>query len=164
MRQGKRANSQRRRSNLGATFMLTTRLATVVLLGAAASALASAPSRAQGYGEQAPLQFKYANQGLTNEVYRLQLGAAAAAAAASSSSGGLGGNGQQSSNLNNAIQVYNNQTYNVTMSGSNDVLNVSGDTINAQQSSSGTKQTNTNTKDSNIPANIKSLGAGFLNK
>jgi hypothetical protein len=145
--------------------MFVTRLATVVLLGSATAAILSAPARAQGYGEQAPLQFKYANQGLTNEVYRLQLGAAAAAAAASSSSsGGLGGNGQQSNNLNNAIQVYNNQTYNVTMSGSNDVLNVSGDTINAQQSSSGTKQTNTNTKDSNIPASIKNLGAGFLNK
>jgi len=109
-------------------------------------------AQAQGWGEQAPLQFRYSNQGITNELYRNQLGLAAAAAATSSSSlssGGSGSNGtnQLSSQLNNAVQVTESNTYNVTISGSGNYLNVTGATVNAQQSSTGTSQTSTN-KDS----------------
>jgi hypothetical protein len=103
---------------------------------------------AQGWGEQVPLQFRYSNQGISNEVYRNQLGTTAAAAASSSSSGGLsgggGGFGQSSNQLNNAIQLSGNNTYNVTVTGSNNYLNVSGSSVNAQQTSTGTTQSSSN--------------------
>jgi hypothetical protein len=104
---------------------------------------------AQGWGEQAPLQFRYLSQGVTNEVYRNQLGTSAAAAAASSSSlsGGSGGGiGQASNQLNNAIQLDSHDTYNVTITGDGNYLNVTGSTVNAQQTSTGTTQTTTNSK------------------
>jgi hypothetical protein len=113
---------------------------------------------AQGWGEQAPVQFKYSNQAMTSEVYRMQLGAsAAAAAAAASASGGFGGGLQSSSNLNNAVQINNNATYNVTVSGDSNYLNF-GDTINAQQSSTGTQQSSSNT------STTQSGGTKILNK
>jgi Flp pilus assembly protein TadG len=104
------------------------------------------PALAQGWGEQAPLQFKYINQGVTNEVYRNQLGTTAAAASSSSSlgSGSGSGLGQASSQLNNAVQLNENNTYNVTITGDGNYLNVTGSTVNAQQTSTGTKQTTTN--------------------
>ena len=104
-------------------------------------------SLAQGWGEQAPLQFKYINQGLASEVARNQLGQSAAAAAASSSSlgsGSGGGLGQANNQLNNAIQLDSHNTYNVTITGDNNYLNLSGSTVNAQQTSTGTSQTGTN--------------------
>jgi hypothetical protein len=114
------------------------------LIGSSGAALA------QGWGEQAPLQFRYLSQGVTNEVYRNQLGTSAAAAAASSSSlsGGSGssGLGQSSNQLNNAIQVDSHDTYNVTITGDGNYLNVTGSTVNAQQTSTGTSQTSTNSK------------------
>jgi hypothetical protein len=114
---------------------------------------------AQGWGEQAPVQFKFSNQSMTSEVYRLQLGAssAAAAAAAAAGGGGFGGGLQSSSNLNNAVQINNNATYNVTVSGDSNYLNF-GDTINAQQSSTGTQQSSANTSSSTSGA------SKFLNK
>jgi hypothetical protein len=103
---------------------------------------------AQGWGEQAPLQFKYSNQGISNEVYRNQLGTTAAAAAASSSSGGGSGgslgSGQLSSQLNNAVQLDSHNTYNVTITGNGNYLNVTGSNVNAQQTSTGTSQSSTN--------------------
>jgi hypothetical protein len=112
---------------------------------------------AQGWGEQAPMQFKYSNQGMSNEVYRLQLGASAVAAAAAASAAGGGGAGgglgQGSSNLNNAVQINNNATYNVTVSGDSNYLNF-GDTINAQQTSSGTTQSSSNQSTSSGSSSI----------
>jgi len=113
----------------------------MAIVGSAGSA------SAQGWGEQAPLQFRYSNQGISNEVYRNQLGTTAAAAAASSSSlGGSGGLGfgQSSNQLNNAVQLNEANTYNVTISGSGNYLNVSGSTVNAQQTSTGTSQSSSN--------------------
>jgi hypothetical protein len=101
---------------------------------------------AQGWGEQAPMQFKYSNQGLSNEVYRNQLGAAAAAASASASGGGLG-TAQGNNQLSNVVQVTNSNTYNVNVAGDGNVLNM-GDTVNAQQTSSDSNQTNANTNTS----------------
>lgn len=118
-------------------------LVIVAVVGSAGAALA------QGWGEQAPLQFKYSNQGISNEVYRNQLGMSAAAAAASSSSGGSlsgGGLGQASSQLNNAVQLNEANTYNVTITGNGNYLNVSGSSVNAQQTSTGTSQTSSNSK------------------
>ena len=109
---------------------------------------------AQGWGEQTPLQFKYLNQGVANELYRNQLGASAAASASSSGSGSLsnGGNGQSSNQLNNAVQISESNTYNVTITGNNNYLNVSGATVNAQQTSTGTSQANSNSKSGSPPA------------
>jgi len=126
------------------------------------AALAISPSSSafpQGWGEQAPIQFKYSSQGVTNEIYRLQFGASVAASASSSSGGGGTGlgNAQSSSNLNNAVQINNSANYNVTISGTGNYLNF-GDTINAQQSSTGTQQTSANST-LNQPASSK-----FLNK
>ena len=110
---------------------------------------------AQAWGEQVPLQFRYINQGMASEIARNQLGETAAAAAASSSSSSLGsgsggsggssgGLGQVSSQLNNAIQLDSHNTYNVTITGNNNYLNVTGSSVNAQQTSTGTTQTGTN--------------------
>ena len=52
--------------------------------------------------------------------------------------------GQSSSQLNNAVQVNSNNTYNVTVSGSSNYLNFGGATVNAQQTSTGTKQASSN--------------------
>ena len=107
-----------------------------------AGALLAGPcARAQGFGEQRPLQFKNANNGLTNEVYRRQLGAAAVATAVAGSSGG-GGSGQSGSAVNNAVQT--SRYLNITVSGENNVLNVVGETINADQQSNGTLQSSEN--------------------
>ena len=101
---------------------------------------------AQAWGEQAPLQFRYINQGMTSEIARNQLGETAAAAAASSSSlGGSGGGlGQASSQLSNVVQLDLHNTYNVTITGDGNYLNVTGSTVNAQQTSTGTTQTGIN--------------------
>ena len=117
----------------------------LLLVGIVGSAGAAS---AQAWGEQAPLQFRYSNQGISNEVYRNQLGASAAAAAASSSSLGGGGSGlgQSSSQLNNAVQIVDSNTYNVTISGNGNYLNITGSNVNAQQTSTGTSQTSTNSK------------------
>ena len=118
----------------------------LLLVGIVGSAGAAS---AQAWGEQAPLQFRYSNQGISNEVYRNQLGTtAAAAAASSSSSGSLGGSGlgQSSSQLNNAVQIVDSNTYNVTISGNGNYLNITGSNVNAQQTSTGTSQTSTNSK------------------
>ena len=129
------------------------------LIYAALAVSASSSAFAQGWGEQAPIQFKYSNQGVTNEIYRLQFGASVAASASSSSGGGGTGlgNAQSSSNLNNAVQINNSANYTVTISGTGNYLNF-GDTINAQQSSTGTQQTSANSS-LNQPASSK-----FLNK
>lgn len=130
----------------------------VVLAGAATGAAA------QGWGEQAPVQFKYANQGLTAEVYRNQLSASAAAASASARAGGLG-YGQSSNQLNNAVQINNNNTYNVTVSGSDNYLNFNGDTVNADQTSSGTTQTSDNSSNTSSSTTNKLHGSSdVLNK
>ncbi|MGH6725360.1 MAG: hypothetical protein ACREB8_02295 [Pseudolabrys sp.] len=120
----------------------------------------SGAALAQGWGEQAPLQFRYSNQGISNEVYRNQLGMTAAAAAASSSSGlsGGGGLGQSSSQLNNAIELNGNNTYNVTVTGDNNYLNVSGSSVNAQQTSTGTTQSSSNST-SGSPTVVKQSGS-----
>jgi hypothetical protein len=132
----------------------------ISLCGIAGSVGAAA---AQAWGEQAPVQFKYANQGLTNEVYRNQLGGAAAAASASASGGGLGsGTGQSSNQLDNAVQINNANTYNITVSGSSNYLNVSGDTVNAQQTSTGTSQTSSNSTAAATPP--KNGSSPYLNK
>ena len=109
---------------------------------------------AQGWGEQAPLQFKFLNQSMASEIARNQLGLSAAAAAASSSSGGLGGSGlgQVSSQLNNAVQINESNTYNVTITGNGNYLNVSGSTVNAQQTSTGTSQASSNSQSGSPPA------------
>ncbi len=107
----------------------------------AVSFLPHAPGLAQGFGEQRPLQFKNVNNGLTNEVYRRQLGASAVASATASSSGG-GGSGQSGSAVNNAVQT--SRYLNITVSGENNILNVVGETINAEQQSSGTQQSSAN--------------------
>ena len=109
---------------------------------------------AQAWGEQVPLQFRYINQGMAAEIARNQLGETAAAAAASSSSslgsggigsgGGGGGLGQASSQLSNVVQLDSHNTYNVTITGNNNYLNVTGSTVNAQQTSTGTTQTGIN--------------------
>jgi hypothetical protein len=126
--------------------MMSFRNCQLCIISAVLMAGISTCAFAQGWGEQAPVQFKYSNQGMTSEVYRMQLGAtaAAAAAAASASGGGFGGGLQSSSNLNNAVQINNNATYNVTVSGDSNYLNF-GDTVNAQQSSTGTQQSSSNT-------------------
>lgn len=133
--------------------MMSFRKYQLCMISAAVMACASSSVLAQGWGEQAPVQFKYSNQGMTSEVYRLQLGASAAAAAATSSAsgGGFGGSLQSSSNLNNAVQINNNATYNVSVSGNSNYLNF-GDTINAQQSSTGTQQSSSNTSSTNSGA------------
>ncbi len=102
-------------------------------------------AQAQAFGEQAPVQFKFNNTAETSEIYRQQLGASAAAAASSGLGGyGYGLSGQSSSQTTNGVTVTN--TYNVTMSGSNDTLNVQGATVNANQTSTGTTQTSANTQ------------------
>lgn len=123
-----------------------------LVMSLAASGFA-APALAQAWGEQAPVQFKFMNQGLTTEVYRNQLGAAAAAAAGGVGGGALG-SGQSSNQLNNAVQIINNNNYNVSVSGEDNVLNFQGDTVNAQQSSTGTTQTNSNSANRNTTNSV----------
>lgn len=118
---------------------------------------------AQAWGEQAPVHFKYANQGMAQELYRNQLGAAAAASAASSSASGGGGLGQSSNQLDNAVQLNNASTYNITISGKGDYLNISGDAVNAQQTSTGTKQTTRNSGSAPPPA-TKIGSSHYLNE
>ncbi len=118
--------------------MLSRRYACVVL---AFTLLAPAPVSAQGFGEQRPLQFKNANNGLTNEVYRRQLGAASSSSATATSSSG-GASGQAGSAVNNAVQT--TRYLNVTVSGQNNILNIVGETINAEQQSEGTGQSSVN--------------------
>ncbi len=77
-------------------------------------AVSSAAHAQSGWAEQRPVQFRYSDQGMTNEVYRNQLGISGAAAAASvaisSGNGGASGGGaalrcQSSGQLQNVIQV-----------------------------------------------------------
>lgn len=147
--------------------MVTIR-ALFLFLASVLMSMTTGAAMAQGFGEQAPLQFKYANQGFTNAVYALQLGAAAAqaAAAGSASSGGsgsAGAAGQASSQLSNVIQVYNNQTYNVT--GSNNYLNIEGTAVNGTQSSSGSSQSSSNARANEISVTNPPAPAGsqYLN-
>ena len=106
-------------------------------------ALAPFTAFAQGFGEQRPLQFRNANNGLTLEVYRRQLGASAAAsAAASATASGVGASGQSGSAVNNAVQT--TRYLNVSVTGENNILNVVGETINASQESSNTEQSSSN--------------------
>lgn len=101
-----------------------------------------------GWAEQRPVQFRYSDQGMTNEVYRNQLGVSAAAAAATvaissrdgASGGGSGSGGQSSGQLQNVIQV--NPIISNTGSG-NVYLNI-GD-VNGAQTSTDSNQTSTNT-------------------
>lgn len=118
-----------------------------LIAGFGFAALAGAfPAFAQsGWAEQRPVQFRYADQGQTNEALRNQLGtSASAAAAAVAASSGLGG-GAGAGSLQNSDQ-YNNAVIfnpNVTNSGGGDVyLNV---TINADQTSGTTNQSSSNT-------------------
>lgn len=122
--------------------MLSRRYACVVL---ALSLLAPVPVSAQGFGEQRPLQFKNANNALTNEVYRRQLGATSGASATATSSSG-GASGQAGSAVNNAVQT--TRYLNVTVSGQNNILNIVGETINAEQQSEGTGQSSVNAQTS----------------
>lgn len=120
----------------------------ISLIGFAGSAGAAL---AQAWGEQAPVQFKYANQGATDEVERVQLGTAAITAGASTlGSGGSGGSGQSSGQTNNAVEVNSNNTYNVTVSGSSGTYLNFGDgaTATATQTSTGTTQTSKNSSSS----------------
>lgn len=106
-------------------------------------------AKAQGYGEQAPVQFRFANQGFTNAVYARQLaGTGVSASSGSGSNAGNSGSSQGSSQLSNVIQVYNNQTYNV--SGSNNYLNIEGTNVNGTQTSSGSNQNSSNAKANDI--------------
>jgi hypothetical protein len=132
----------------------------VSLIGLIGSAGAAC---AQAWGEQAPVQFKYSNQGQVDEVYRNQLGTAAATAAASAAAlaSGGSGSGQSSSQLNNAVEVNSNNTYDVTVSGSSNYLNFGGDTVNAQQTSTGTKQASSNS--TSAPA-TKNGSSRYLNQ
>jgi hypothetical protein len=117
---------------------------TVLLLASGSfilSLLAGAPAYAQGFGEQRALQFRFSNNGLTNEVYRRQLGASAVSSSSSSTSGGSEP-GQAGSGVNNAVQT--TRYLNITVDGQNNVLNVVGETINAEQKSTGTQQSSTN--------------------
>jgi hypothetical protein len=116
----------------------------------------STSARAQAYGEQAPLQFRYANQGAALEAYRQQYmisQSQAATAANSAAAAGVGssasGQGQGSSALNNAVQLTPSTTLNLNVSGSGNTLNVTGDTVSATHNSTGTGQTSQNSQSSN---------------
>lgn len=98
---------------------------------------AGTPCFSQSFGEQRAVQFKYAGQGLTTEVYRRQLGAAVSGSA----SGSLG-SAESANALNNAIQT--TSTLNINVSGSSNTLNVAGDQVSGDQNSSDTSQTNSN--------------------
>lgn len=128
------------------------------------------PATANGWGEQAAPSFRYSNQGITNEIYRVQLGASAvasAAAAAAASRGSAGGglsSAQTSDQLNNVVQINNNATYNVQVSGNDNYLNF--DTkVDAQQSSqdSSFESSNTGTSYRAAPSRPQSRDL-FLNR
>lgn len=102
-------------------------------------------AQSQGYGEQAPPQFRYSTQGLSNEVYRQQFSASAAASASSSRGGGSGSSGslQSAQELNNVVQINNNSTYNLSISGSSNLLSFDNK-VDAAQRSDGTSQSSSN--------------------
>ena len=106
--------------------------------------VASVSARAQGYGEQAPLQFKYVNQGMQTEIYRQQFKASAASAAAQAlggASSGSAGTGQAGTSMNDVVQL--GTTYlNVSNTGNGATLNINGASVGQQ--SSGTNQSNSN--------------------
>ena len=114
------------------------------------------PAVAQGWGEQTSLQFRYSNQGFANEVARNQLGLSAAAAAAASGGGGSGlGTLQSNQQLNNSVQVTNNATYNVTVTGDGNYLNFDTN-VNADQDSTDTNLSGSNTIQSTSGTNTSS--------
>jgi len=122
-----------------------------------------AAGHCQGWGEQISPQFRYSNQGLTNEIYRQQFSAAATARAQSSTSGGGGGSGQGASELNNVVQINNNSVYNISVSGDSNEVGVDN-LIDAAQKSEGTQQTSTNAGFINATSRDDSAGVKFLNK
>ncbi len=116
--------------------------------------------RAEGWGEQQPLQFKNQNNQANYEVLRHQLGALGTSTL-SGSGGGLGGSssvstgpqiilggsgtpglGQSSTNMNNSIQQTSNP--NIIITGDNNIINLGDSKVGATQSSTGTQQTGTN--------------------
>ncbi len=113
----------------------------------------SGEALSQAYGEQAPLQFRYANQGAALEAYRQQYMISQSQATTAATSAGVGssssGQGQGSSALNNAVQLTPSTTLNLNVSGSGNTLNVTGDTVSATQNSTGTGQTSQNSQSSN---------------
>ncbi len=143
----------------------------LVLTGLVTVAPVYAPAAtANGWGEQAAPSFRYSNQGMTNEIYRVQLGASAvasAAAAAAASRGSAGGGlstAQTSDQLNNVVQINNNATYNVQVSGNDNYLNF--DTkVDAQQTShdSSFDSSNTGTSYQTAPLSKKPVDL-FLNR
>lgn len=105
----------------------------------------SAASRAQGFGEQGTLQFKYVNQGMQTEIYRQQFKASANASAASAlgGAGGSGADGQGNTSMSDVVQL--GTTYlNVTNTGNGATLNINGASVGQQ--SSGTNQSNANNR------------------
>lgn len=137
--------------------------AITLLLAVFASLFATAPASAQGFGEQAAPSFRYSNQGLSNEVYRIQYGATALSSAASASGGRGGlGSGQTSDQLNNVVQITNNSNYSVSINGSTNSLSFDN-TVNADQKSAGTamKSTNSGTVTNSVQPKSSS---DYLNK
>jgi hypothetical protein len=118
---------------------------TIAFYVALAWLFGSPTAHSQGYGEQSPPQFRYSNQGLTNEVYRQQFSAAAAASAKTSGSSGSGSSGpsQSAQELNNVVQINNNSTYNLSISGSSNLLSFDNK-VDAAQRSDGTSQSSSN--------------------
>ena len=120
---------------------------TIAFYVALAWLIGAPTAHSQGFGEQAAPQFRYSNQGLTNEVYRQQFSAAAAAAASAKNSGSSGsgssGPSQSAQELNNVVQINNNSTYNLSISGSSNLLSFDNK-VDAAQRSDGTSQSSSN--------------------
>ena len=119
--------------------------------GVVALALVAGPCRAQGYGEQRPLQFRI--QGAdhtTQEVYRYQNSTSAIAAsraAGLASASTLNSKTQTGSDLNNVIQYYDYSSSNVSLNGSSNNV-ATGSVLNTGQTSTGTRQILNNQADS----------------
>ena len=136
--------------------MRLARLSSAAVAGAIFSSLHAAPAFAQNWGEQAGVQFRYSNQGFAHEVARNQLGISAAAAAAAAGGGGGGlGTLQSNQQLNNAVQVTNNATYNVTVTGDGNYLTFDTN-VNADQDSTDTNLSGSNTIQSTSGTNTSS--------
>jgi hypothetical protein len=137
------------------------------LIGLTAAFLViSGAAIAQGWGEQGAVQFRYSNQGLSNEVYRNQFGIAAAAAAAVAGGGGLGGGGtgsaQGNNQLSNVVQINNNSTYNVSVTGDGNFLTFDNN-VDAEQTSTDSNQTNSNVVN-RISGGVQGGSSEILNK
>ena len=103
---------------------------------------------ANGWGESQAPAFRYNSQGLSNEVYRVQLGVSAVSSAvvtrpAAGNASGGSGTGQSSDQLNNVVQIHNNATYNVSIQGHDNYLNFNT-TVDAQQTSTGSSMSTSN--------------------